>query len=150
MISTRPLRIQETSNIDSDVITTANDRATNYVHKGWSLSALSVSDKSPWTLSRIARNNQVNFGTRSITKYVLIQKLRVDLSPVDISPAPELQEAFQEALEKPTRFEKSEAVYRVFELWLVGLENVYWIECLPQSYSRGDVIPLVNIHFKLC
>ncbi|CEL54060.1 hypothetical protein RSOLAG1IB_06769 [Rhizoctonia solani AG-1 IB] len=124
MISTRPLCIQETSNIDSDVITTANYRATNYVHKGWSLSALSVSDKSPWTLSRIARNNQVNLGTRSITKYVLIQKLGVDLSPVDISPAPELEQAFQEALEKPTRFEKSEAVYQVFELW-------------------GDVIPLV-------
>ncbi|KAG8712863.1 hypothetical protein FRC11_013965, partial [Ceratobasidium sp. 423] len=121
-ISTLPLRIQETNNIDSDVVRTENARDTNYVHKGWSLSA--ISDPSSWTLSRIARNNQVNISSHSITKFVLIQKLRVDLSPKDISPVPELEEAFEEALRRPTRFEKSQAVYDVFEHW-------------------GDVIPLV-------
>ncbi|CAE6439319.1 unnamed protein product [Rhizoctonia solani] len=123
-ISTRPLHIRETNNINSDVVTTKNIRDTNYVHKGWSLSALSVSDKSPWTLSRIARTNQLNLDISSTTKYALIQKLRVDLSPADISPVPRLEEAFRDALERPTRFDKAEAVYQIFEQW-------------------GDFIPLV-------
>ncbi|CAE6534671.1 unnamed protein product [Rhizoctonia solani] len=117
-----PLRIQESNNIDSEVVTTENARDTNYVNKGWLLSV--ISEKSPWTLSRIACSNQVNGSSRSITKCVLIQKLRVDLSPKDISPVPELEEAFKEALGQPTRSEKSQAIYRVFEHW-------------------GDVIPLV-------
>ncbi|KAG8750342.1 hypothetical protein FRC11_010515, partial [Ceratobasidium sp. 423] len=121
-ISTVPLRIRETNNIDSEVVTTENARDTNYVNKGWLLSA--ISNKSPWTLSRIARSNQVNASSRSITKSVLIQKLRVDLSPADLSPVPALEEAFRDALGRPTRSEKSQAVYRVLEHW-------------------GDVIPLV-------
>ncbi|KDN37964.1 hypothetical protein RSAG8_09815, partial [Rhizoctonia solani AG-8 WAC10335] len=117
-----PPSIQETNNIDSDVITTENTRDANYVHKGWSLSALS--DKSPWTISRITRNNQVNHTSRSITKCVIVQKIRVDLSIDDITPVPALEEAFRVALGQRTIFEKSQAVYRVFEHW-------------------GDVIPLV-------
>ncbi|CAE6509085.1 unnamed protein product, partial [Rhizoctonia solani] len=121
--STRPLLIQETNNIDSEVITTENSRDTNYAHKGWSLAAMS--DNSSWTLSRIARNNrQVDSSTRSITKYIMIQKLRVDLSPEDLSPVPELEKDFREALSRPTRFDRSNAVYRILERW-------------------GDVIPLV-------
>ncbi|CAE6484447.1 unnamed protein product [Rhizoctonia solani] len=115
-------RIQETNNIDSEVITTDSVRDTNYVHKGWSLSALS--GVSPWTISRIARNNQAIPTSRSITKYVVVQKLRVDLSTDDIAPVPELEEEFRVALGQPTLFEKSQAVYRVFEHW-------------------GDVIPMV-------
>ncbi|CAE6489489.1 unnamed protein product [Rhizoctonia solani] len=117
-----PLSIQETNNINSDIMTTENARDTNYVHKGWPLSALL--DKSPWTDSRITRNNQVNPTSRSITKYVVVQKIRVDLSIDDITPVPALEEAFRVALGQPTIFEKSHAVYRVFEHW-------------------GDVIPLV-------
>ncbi|KAF8748490.1 Endonuclease Exonuclease Phosphatase [Rhizoctonia solani] len=123
-ISTRSPHVRETNNIDSDVVSTENRRETNYVHKGWSLSALSTSDKSPWAVSRIARNNQANSWIRSSTKYVLIQKLRVDLSAEDLSPTVELSKAFEEALERPSLFERSEAVYQIFEQW-------------------GDVIPLV-------
>ncbi|CAE6398478.1 unnamed protein product [Rhizoctonia solani] len=117
-----PLCIQETNNIDSEVVTTDNSRDGNYVHKGWSLSALS--DKSPWTISRITRNNQVNSISRSITKCVIVQKIRVDLSIDDITPVPALEEMFSMALGKPTLYEKSQAVYQLFEHW-------------------GDVIPLV-------
>ncbi|CAE6498773.1 unnamed protein product [Rhizoctonia solani] len=118
-----PLPIQEMNNIDSEVITTENSRDSNYVHRGWSLAA--VSDKSPWTLSRITRNNhQVNPKSRSITKCIIIQKLRVELSLEDLSPVPELESDFKKALTQPTRFEKSNAVYRTFEHW-------------------GDIIPLV-------
>ncbi|CAE6397056.1 unnamed protein product [Rhizoctonia solani] len=120
--STRPLRIQEPNSIITEVVTTEDTCDTNYVHKGWSLAALS--DKSPWTISRITRNNQVNNSSRSITKYVMLQKLRVDLSTNDISPVPALEEAFKAALGQPTLYEKSRAVYQVFEHW-------------------GDMIPLV-------
>ncbi|CAE6479594.1 unnamed protein product [Rhizoctonia solani] len=123
-ISTRSPHVRETNNIDSDVVSTENRRETNYVHKGWSLSALSTSDKSPWAVSRIARNNQANSWIQSSTKYVLIQKLRVDLSAEDLSPTVELSKAFEEALKRPSLFERSEAVYQIFEQW-------------------GDVIPLV-------
>ncbi|KAH7326796.1 hypothetical protein B0J17DRAFT_680705 [Rhizoctonia solani] len=121
--SRSPLPIQEMNNIDSEVVITENSRDTNYIHRGWSLSA--ISDNSPWTLSRITRNNlQVNPSSRSITKCIIIQKLRIDLSLEDLSPAPELANDFKKALAQPTRFEKSNAVYRAFEHW-------------------GDVIPLV-------
>ncbi|CAE6452773.1 unnamed protein product [Rhizoctonia solani] len=120
--STRPLRIREPNSIITEFVTTEDTRDTNYVHKGWSLAALS--DKSPWTISRITRNNQVNNSSQSITKYVILQKLRVDLSTNDISPVPALEEAFKAALGQPTLYEKSRAVYQVFEHW-------------------GDMIPLV-------
>ncbi|CAE6509093.1 unnamed protein product [Rhizoctonia solani] len=121
--STPPPPIQETNNIESEVVITGNSRDTNYAHTGWLLSA--ISDESPWTRTRIARNNnQVILGSRSITKYVMIQKLRVDLSLKDLSPVPELERDFREALNQPTRFEKANGVYGVFDHW-------------------GDVIPLV-------
>ncbi|KAF8668393.1 carbohydrate binding [Rhizoctonia solani] len=123
-ISARSPHTRETNNIDSDFITTQNTRETNYVHKGWSLSALLASDKSPWAISRIARNHQMSSCIRSSTKYFLIQKLRIDLSAEDLSPTAELDKAFREALERPSLFERSEAVYQIFEQW-------------------GDVIPLV-------
>ncbi|KAF8748491.1 hypothetical protein RHS01_10815 [Rhizoctonia solani] len=124
-ISTRSPHVRETNNIDSDVVSTENRRETNYVHKGWSLSALSTSDKSPWAVSRIARNNQANSWIRSSTKYVLIQKLRVDLSAEDLSPTVELSKAFEEALERPS------------------LLKVKWSKCRGSPTYRGDVIPLV-------
>ncbi|CAE7203508.1 unnamed protein product, partial [Rhizoctonia solani] len=116
------LRITEMNNIDSEVVTTESVRDANYAHKGWSLSALS--DKSSWTVSRITRNNQLDRATRSITKYVIVQKIRVDLSIDDLTPVQALEEAFKAALGKSTLFEKSQAVYHIFENW-------------------GDVIPLV-------
>ncbi|CAE7203505.1 unnamed protein product [Rhizoctonia solani] len=119
---TLQLPIKEMNNIDSEVITTENVRGANYVHKGWLISALP--DRYPWIFSRIARNNQVNPITRSITKYLIVQKIRVDLSIDDLTPVPALENAFREALEQPTLFEKSQAIYQVFEHW-------------------GDVIPLI-------
>ncbi|QRW16793.1 J domain-containing protein [Rhizoctonia solani] len=92
--STLPLGIQEINNIESEVTTTENDRDTNYVHKGWLISALQ--DKSPWTLSRM---------------------LRIELLVQDLSPIAELEDAFSKALNLPTQFEKANATYRVFENW---------------------------------
>ncbi|ELU42965.1 Jacalin domain-containing protein [Rhizoctonia solani AG-1 IA] len=115
-ISTRSPHVRETNNIDSDVVSTENRRETNYVHKGWSLSALSTSDKSPWAVSRIARNNQANSWIRSSTKYVLIQKLRVDLSAEDLSPTVELSKAFEEALKRPSLFERGDVIPLVFDI----------------------------------
>ncbi|KAF8705375.1 hypothetical protein RHS03_05669, partial [Rhizoctonia solani] len=105
--STLPLIIQDINNIESEVTITENDRDTNYVHKGWLISALQ--DNSPWTLSRIIRNNC---------------QLRIELLVKDLLPIAELEDAFSKALNLPTRFEKANAIYRVFENW-------------------GDVIPLV-------
>ncbi|ELU37970.1 Jacalin domain-containing protein [Rhizoctonia solani AG-1 IA] len=120
--STLPLIIQDINNIESEVTITENDRDTNYVHKGWLISALQ--DNSPWTLSRIIRNNcQVNPRHRSITKHIIIPKLRIELLVKDLLPIAELEDAFSKALNLPTRFEKANAIYWVFEncLGLISL-----------------------------
>ncbi|CEL56301.1 hypothetical protein RSOLAG1IB_07717 [Rhizoctonia solani AG-1 IB] len=121
--SNLPLSVQESNDVESEVTITESDRDTNYVHKGWLLSALP--DKSPWISSRISRSNhQGNPRGRRITKHIMIPKLRVELSVKDLSPIEELENDFREALNQRTRSEKSDAVYRAFEHW-------------------GDVIPLV-------
>jgi hypothetical protein len=103
--------------IDTEVIKTKNERETTYAHKGWSPSAISTT--SPWTLSRIANNNrsQTTSDVSSITKRVIVQRLRVDLPLEDLIPVPEFEADILAALEKPTKFEKFHALYQVFEHW---------------------------------
>jgi hypothetical protein len=77
----------------------------------------------------------------------MIPKLRVELSLKDLSPIEELENDFREALNQCTRPEKSDAVYRAFEHWLVLRNrefNLYLIDFL-----RGDVIPLVGAFDRL-
>lgn len=111
----RQLNLREMNEIDTEVITTKDERQTNYVHQGWSLSALSAA--SSWTLSRIARNNQENRTAASLTKRVIIQRLQIEFSLDDISPVPGFEEEVRTALGKDGRPEKFHALYQALERW---------------------------------
>ncbi|CAE6495894.1 unnamed protein product [Rhizoctonia solani] len=113
--------IQEMNDVLTEVITTHNQRAANYVHHGWSVGA--VETVSPWTSSRIDATNRHNPGGTWITRRTLSVRLRVQVVLQDLTPAPEFVAAIEEALRLPTRFEKFQAVYHTLGRW-------------------GDVVPL--------
>lgn len=106
---------QDINEIDTEVITTQSERETNYVHKGWSLSAISTA--SPWIFSRIANNNQANPSVASVTKRVTVSRLRVDMMLGDLVPVPKFELEVRSALEKQSKAEKFQALYQVFERW---------------------------------
>jgi hypothetical protein len=103
------------NDIVTDVITTRNERQTNYVHQGWSLTAINA--MSPWTLSRIARLNQTNHVETFVSKRVINQRLQVEATLADLIPVPEFEDDVSAALNKTTRFEKFKELYKVFEHW---------------------------------
>ncbi|KAJ1300767.1 hypothetical protein OPQ81_002410 [Rhizoctonia solani] len=113
--------IQEMNNVSTEIVTTRNQRAANYVHQGWSVGA--VETISPWTSSRIDAANRHNAEGTWITRKTLVARLRVQVLLRDLIPRPEFVAAVEEALKLPTRFEKFQAVYDALSRW-------------------GDVVPL--------
>ncbi|KAG8747361.1 hypothetical protein FRC11_012413 [Ceratobasidium sp. 423] len=113
--------IEETNNILTETITAHNKRESNYVHQGWSNGA--VATVSPWTSSRIDATNLPNPEGDWVTRRALVTRLRVQVLLEDLVPVPEFVAAIEEALDRPTRFEKFQAVYRALNRW-------------------GDVVPL--------
>lgn len=111
----RRVCLQELSEVKTELTSAQHERETNYVHEGWSL--LATSTLSPWAQSRIANNNQANRSVPSVTKRFLARRAQVDIALDDISPAPEFESDVRAALEKETRSEKFQALYRVFERW---------------------------------
>ncbi|KAG8726167.1 hypothetical protein FRC11_000692, partial [Ceratobasidium sp. 423] len=87
----------------------------------WSNGA--VATISPWTSSRIDATNLPNPEGDWVTRRTLVTRLRVQVLLEDLAPVPELVAAIEEALDRPTRFEKFQAVYGALNRW-------------------GDVVPL--------
>ncbi|CAE7148465.1 unnamed protein product [Rhizoctonia solani] len=113
--------VEEKDDIITQVITTSRKRESNYVHQGWS--AGSIAALSPWTQSRIDATNWHNMGGNMVTRRSLVVRLRAQVLLEDLCPAPEFVAAIEEALTRPSLFEKFQAVYRALNRW-------------------GDVVPL--------
>ncbi|KAG9080863.1 hypothetical protein FRC06_006059, partial [Ceratobasidium sp. 370] len=115
--------VREENRLSTEVIRTSCDRDANYVHEGWSLSTLSTSALSPWSLSRIANRNQTTQEGSWITKRMIIKCLAVNIPLREVKPVPEFEAEVLEALNKSSKVEQFQAVYEAFAYW-------------------GDVIPL--------
>ncbi|CAE6335832.1 unnamed protein product [Rhizoctonia solani] len=113
--------VQEVNDISTEIITTHSQRAANYVHHGWSVSA--VETISPWTLPRIDAANRQNAEGAWITRRTLARRLRVQVLLEDLAPVPEFVTAIEEALAKSATYERFQDVYRALSRW-------------------GDVVPL--------
>ncbi|KDN39142.1 hypothetical protein RSAG8_09049, partial [Rhizoctonia solani AG-8 WAC10335] len=113
--------IEETNEILTEAITTYNKRESNYAHHGWSAGAIATI--SPWTSSRIHATNQHNTEGAWVTKKALVVRRRVQVLSQDLVPVSDFVAAIEEALSRPTRFEKFQAVYHTLGRW-------------------GDVVPL--------
>ncbi|CAE6426585.1 unnamed protein product [Rhizoctonia solani] len=120
-VGDQPPFVQEMMNFLTETIKTSTERDTNYIHHGWSIDA--VSTISPWTASRIASNNHPNADGTWLTRRTLVQRFAVQHSLGDLAPVPEFKAEIEAALEKPSIFQKFEAVYRALHKW-------------------GDVVPL--------
>ncbi|KAB5589644.1 Jacalin-like lectin domain containing protein [Ceratobasidium theobromae] len=113
--------IQEADETVTEIITTTNERETNYIQQGWSLSTASMIPA--WASSRIANKNQPNRNGVWITKRTVLQRLTFSVLFEELMPVPEFEAEIKAALEKPTAAEKFQAVHKAL-------------------YNWGDVIPL--------
>ncbi|KAJ1305809.1 hypothetical protein OPQ81_010538 [Rhizoctonia solani] len=113
--------VRAMNKVISETITTYSQREANYVHHGWSVGAVAV--VSPWTISRVDATNRQNAGGTWVTRRTLAQRLGVRVLLEDLTPVPEFKKAIEEALARPTIFEKLRAVYCALDRW-------------------GDVVPL--------
>jgi hypothetical protein len=113
--------IQEINSANTELITTHNQRAANYVHHGWSVGA--VETISPWTSSRIDAKNRHNEKGEWITRRTLAQRLRVQVLLEDLSPVPEFEAAVKDALQRPSNYEKFRAVYDAMNRWSVDISK---------------------------
>lgn len=114
---------RETSAIVTEMISTETNRRTNYIHQGWSKSA--VSTVTPWIISRIANSNHLEplNDELSVTKRVTFQRLSVRLTPESLSPVPELEASIEDALSKPTHYRRFVALQEVFRFWYVTINS---------------------------
>jgi hypothetical protein len=108
---------REMNKFITEVITTNNRLEVNYVHQGWSLATIST--LPPWILARMTNNNLRSLGGEGewITKQFILQRLAFDLFVEELEPVPEFEVDMQNALAKPTKFEKFQALYRVLQIW---------------------------------
>ncbi|KAG8701827.1 hypothetical protein FRC11_011873, partial [Ceratobasidium sp. 423] len=100
----------EKNDIFTEIITTHHKRESNYIHQGWSVGAAATI--SPWTLSRRDATNRYNAGGTWTTRRMLAPRLRAQVLLEDLIPVPEFEAAIEQALTRPSRFEKFQAVYR--------------------------------------
>lgn len=110
--------VREVNDIISEVITSKNEREASLVHQGWSLNAASTT--TPWIASRIARHNQRNQDGVWVTKRTIVQRLAFSIPLEELLPEQGFTSDIESALEKPTVYEKFQAVYRAFDIWLVA------------------------------
>ncbi|KAB5589822.1 hypothetical protein CTheo_6746 [Ceratobasidium theobromae] len=115
---------RETDEILVEAFTTRNQREFNYIRQGWAPAAASV--VPPWTSSRMTNKSSgpANKGGEWVTKRYTLQQLTFDLLAEELEPVPNFVKDVKDALAKPTKFEKFQAIYRILHCW-------------------GDVIPLV-------
>lgn len=112
---------RETNAIVTEMISTETDRNAKYVHQGWSKSAISTI--TPWMLSRIENNNHLEpvKDEVSVTKRVMFQRLSVRVTLDALLPVPEFRASIEDALMKPTKFTKFEALQETFRFWYEDL-----------------------------
>ncbi|KAL5631982.1 hypothetical protein ACGC1H_000118 [Rhizoctonia solani] len=122
-VGIKPPFVQEVHDILTETVAARTEREANYVHHGWSIGAIAT--LSPWTMSRIAANNQPDPKGAWITRRTLVPRLSLRLSVNELAPVPEFEDAIKEALKKPTIFGQFRAVYSVLHEW-------------------GDVVPLAT------
>ncbi|KAG8697233.1 hypothetical protein FRC11_000168, partial [Ceratobasidium sp. 423] len=103
--------IKELTSLSTEIIVTDTEREANYAHRGWSIGAIRTI--SPWISSRIAANCQSNAVKVGYTKITKTRRLKVQVLLGDLVPVPEFEAAVEDALGKPTMFEKFQAVYHV-------------------------------------
>ncbi|QRV96479.1 Jacalin-like lectin domain protein [Ceratobasidium sp. AG-Ba] len=114
--------IREVNNLKLETINTQSERDSNYVHLGWSLSA--VATQTPWISARIARENQTTEKGRWTTRRATLQRLRVEIAQDDLMPKPGFEQEIKAALMLSTMTEKIVAVHEALNRW-------------------GDVVPLL-------
>ncbi|CAE6516488.1 unnamed protein product [Rhizoctonia solani] len=114
-VGIKPPFVQEVHDILTEAVTARTEREANYVHHGWSIGAIAT--LSPWTMSRIAANNQPNPKGAWVTRRTLVPRLSLRLSVNELAPVPEFEDAVKEALKEPTIFGQFRAVYRVLHEW---------------------------------
>lgn len=99
-----------------DVVSTQTTREANYAHQGWPASATAMT--TPWIASRITRHNQaLEQNTEMSTWRRVIQRLAFTIPLHNLSPAPEFEAHVLEALGKPSRMQKFQALNEVFQIW---------------------------------
>jgi hypothetical protein len=110
-----PAWIREEQNVVTEAIVTKTDRHANYIHQGWSLSAISTT--APCTTSRIANNNQNPRNGSWITQRSIAQLLIFHIPLEELEPDPEFEWQIRVAMGKPTKFEQYRAIYETLHLW---------------------------------
>lgn len=110
-----PFLVRECNNVVTEVISTKTNRDANFVHQGWSTSAISTS--TPWIAPRIAKSNQALGENLWATKRTVVQRLAITFALQDLVPAPQFEEDVLTALRKPSRPERFQALDQVFQLW---------------------------------
>ncbi|KAG8701178.1 hypothetical protein FRC09_005515 [Ceratobasidium sp. 395] len=117
--------IDDEHGVNTEVIRTDCDRESNYVHAGWSLSA--ISNLSPWVLLRSLGQKQASQGVSWVTKRTTIKKRTISISPEELRPCPEFEADIRNALNRLSNVERFQAVHKAFIRW-------------------GDVVPLIKVY----
>ncbi|KAG9101284.1 Zymogen granule membrane protein 16 [Ceratobasidium sp. UAMH 11750] len=113
--------VKQEDSFSTEVIRTNSDRNSNYVHAGWSLSA--VSTLSPWMESRISNRNQASSEGSWLTKRMVLKRRMISIPSEELRPSPEFEADIRGALSKHSNAERFQGVYKALNRW-------------------GDVVPL--------
>jgi hypothetical protein len=110
-----PNWVKEKNDLNTEVIITKSERAANYIHQGWSLSAASI--MSPWISSRLSNNIQANKDGSWVSKRAVFQRFALNIPLRELEPVPEFETEILDALSKSTKAEKFQALYEAFSFW---------------------------------
>ncbi|KAF8596225.1 hypothetical protein BDV93DRAFT_572900 [Ceratobasidium sp. AG-I] len=132
---------REANAIATEIIPTKNDRGSNYVHQGWSKSAMST--VTLWIESRIANSNHFE-GLNDelyITKRITLHRLSVHITLEALSPVPEFEIGVTDALTRSTKLQKFQALNEIFQFWgdVIALD-----EPLPQEFDLGTSLSITD------
>ncbi|KAG9078841.1 hypothetical protein FS749_009098 [Ceratobasidium sp. UAMH 11750] len=129
-----PAWMQEENSIDTDIIHTDCERDSNYVHQGWSLSA--ISKVSPWTLSRMHQNGRLKREGSWTTQRKAILRLSVNIPATDLQPSPGFEADVRAALAQATKAEKCQALYKALN---------HWGDVIALTYDFGTSLTITDL-----
>ncbi|KAG8793424.1 hypothetical protein FRC12_002799 [Ceratobasidium sp. 428] len=107
--------VEDERSLTAEVVRTSSDRDSNYVHAGWSLSA--IANPSPWISLRASDQKLNSPAGPWITKRRILKRFIINIPPEELRPSPEFEGDIQSALSEQNTAQKLQAVCKAFKRW---------------------------------
>ncbi|KAG8777031.1 hypothetical protein FRC12_000572 [Ceratobasidium sp. 428] len=115
--------VKDERSLTAEVVRTGCDRDSNYVHAGWSLSA--IANPSPWISLRTPDQKLNSSAGPWITKRRILKRFIINIPPEELRPSPEFEGDIQSALSEQNTAQKLQAVCKAFKRWGGVIPLVY-------------------------